>query len=393
MKTQPSTILFVSHDSSRTGAPIFLLRFLRWVRANTQIPFRILLGASGELLGDFQALGQVSIFEPDRSLLRRVAQRLGASSPDPTRHLASLRDSLLESDIGLVYANTVASGPLLDFLSFLECPVICHVHELEDVIQLVTGGDLGLIRKYATFIIAVSRAVQTNLVKNHGFEEERVRVIHGFVPTQGHPGSCVAESRTRVFSELGIPLNAKLVCACGSIEPRKGADLFLQVGSALSEVYREGPVHFVWVGGHPRQIKEIQKAIPSQCAVHFIGHRSEVAPYYAASDVFVLPSREDPFPLVMLEAALEEKPIVCFDSGGAPEFVETDAGFVVPRFDVTEMAAKIALLISSSELRKQMGQAARAKVLSQHSLETCAPRIAALIRVALCFGRSVSTTT
>jgi glycosyltransferase involved in cell wall biosynthesis len=82
----------------------------------------------------------------------------------------------------------------------------------------------------------------------------------------------------------------------------------------------------------------------------------------------------------MLEAALEGKPIVCFDSGGAPEFVRADAGFVIPRFDVTGMAEKISLLLSSSELRIQMGQVAKARVLNQHSLETCAPRIAAIIQ-------------
>jgi glycosyltransferase involved in cell wall biosynthesis len=380
MKKHSPTILFVSHDASRTGAPIFLLRLLRWFRANTDIPFRILVGKPGELLTEFESIAPVDCFEQEVSMAHRIVRRLGGPAIDPSNHLASLRKTLESSNIGLVYANTVASGQFLDFLSFLRCPVVCHVHELEDVIKIAANGDLGPLRKHVTTYLAVSRAVQANLVRNHGIGETNIRVIHGFVPTQQHATRCV-ESRVGVFRELGIPRIAKLVCACGSIEPRKGPDLFLELGGALSRAYRDTPVHLVWVGGKPGHVKEMQRAAKSRgTAMHFIGHREDVSPYYEAADVFVLPSREDPFPLVMLEAAIAEKPIVCFDSGGAPEFVHTDAGFVVPEFNVNEMTARIALLLSNPLLLRQMGQTARARVMDSHSLERAAPRIAAQIR-------------
>jgi glycosyltransferase involved in cell wall biosynthesis len=60
--------------------------------------------------------------------------------------------------------------------------------------------------------------------------------------------------------------------------------------------------------------------------------------YFAAFDVFALVSREDPFPVVCLEAASLGKPIVCFNSSdGEKEFVENDCGFVVPDLDIEIM--------------------------------------------------------
>ena len=56
MGPSPPSILFVSHDASRTGAPIALLTFLRWLRANTDYRFEVLLGSGGALEPAFEAL-------------------------------------------------------------------------------------------------------------------------------------------------------------------------------------------------------------------------------------------------------------------------------------------------------------------------------------------------
>jgi glycosyltransferase involved in cell wall biosynthesis len=96
--------------------------------------------------------------------------------------------------------------------------------------------------------------------------------------------------------------------------------------------------------------------------------------------VFALVSREDPFPLVMLEAAFAGKPVVCFEgAGGAPEFVEPDAGFVVPYLDVGAMADRVAQLLRSEDLRLQLGQRGHDKVRRQHDVEIAGPQILGVI--------------
>jgi glycosyltransferase involved in cell wall biosynthesis len=384
MTQSAGTVLFISHDASRTGAPILFLHFLQWFRQNHQASFRILVGNSGALMPNFESLGPVALFEPKPTMVYRILRRLERNSSYRSAHLASLRRRLQESDIRLIYSNTIVNGKILDFLSFLKCPVICHVHELEEVIRQFGTENIDLVKKHALVYIAVSGAVKKNLVENHDIPEAKVQVVHEFIPT----AKCHVVKGDYFFSairqELGIPAPAKLVCGCGSIEPRKGTDLFLQVASRVVQRYKDAPVHFMWVGGLPELVDQMRKQVKASSLadfVHFIGPKSDVGPYYDASDVFLLSSREDPFPLVMIEAALRGKPIVCFSgSGGAPEFVEGDAGFVVAGFDVDEMARRVADLLSAEELRLHMGATARRKVLDRHDLAVGASRIAAIIQ-------------
>src|SRR3954467_15345345 len=77
-------VLFVSHDAMRTGAPVLLLHFLRWLRTNTRIDFEVVLRRGGELSAEFAALAPVWHAEATTGRLARttmrVARRLGLST-------------------------------------------------------------------------------------------------------------------------------------------------------------------------------------------------------------------------------------------------------------------------------------------------------------------------
>jgi len=114
--------------------------------------------------------------------------------------------------------------------------------------------------------------------------------------------------------------------------------------------------------------------------MHFLGHRSNPRDYFAAADVFALTSREDPFPLVNLEAATAEVPTVCFDeAGGSKEFVEDDCGFVVPYLDVEAMAGRVVEILTTPGLRDRLGRRAAEKVRERHDIEVVAPKLLELI--------------
>ena len=115
--------------------------------------------------------------------------------------------------------------------------------------------------------------------------------------------------------------------------------------------------------------------------VHFIGARQNPLDFYAAFDVFALMSREDPCPLVMLEAASLGKPVLCFEgSGVAPEFVGEECGYVVPYLDFEEMAGKALAVLRSPALRESMGRAGMERVRARHDVAVAAPQILAAIR-------------
>ena len=389
MTSKPPVVLFVSHEASRTGAPILLLRFLRWFGQNQATPFRMLVGSAGALLPEFKALGPVDLFQPEVvTVWHRLQRRLKLGKSRKVKHLERLRAALQKEPIDLIYSNTVVNGAILDFLSFLNVPVISHIHELDHVIREGFGErNLELVKKHTSSYIAVSQAVKDNLVKNYGIAGQAVKVIYGFIPTNLPSPDDAVKLRETARKELGISPQTTLVLSCGSIEPRKGTDLFLAAASQVANRAPAADVHFLWVGGSPAHMKEMQKKIAASGLsgkVHFIGHRPDVTPYYIASDIFLLTSREDPFPLVMLESALHGKPTVCFaEGGGAREFVRDDAGCCVPGFAVDQMANAVLELAQSPDRRLRMGNVARERVLREHDIHVAAPKIAAVIQEAL----------
>ena len=105
---------------------------------------------------------------------------------------------------------------------------------------------------------------------------------------------------------------------------------------------------------------------------------------FAAMDVFALTSREDPFPLVMLEAAAAGVPLVCFaGGGGAPEFAHPDAGRVAAYLDVAGMAAAVSDLLEREEERQRMGQIAAERVRKRHTVDQAGPVLVDVIRRSL----------
>jgi glycosyltransferase involved in cell wall biosynthesis len=184
---------------------------------------------------------------------------------------------------------------------------------------------------------------------------------------------------------LGIPKNAFVVGGSGAETWRKGKDLFIQLALAVSRKYDEFPVHFVWIGGrnHGKASYELQHDIEHaglSNRIHFVAEVPNPTEYFRTFDVFAMVSREDPYPLVNLEVAAMGKPVVCFDNaGGTPEFVENDAGFVVPYLNVDTMAEKVVALLTNKDLREKLGRKAAKKVRERHDISIAAPKILKII--------------
>ena len=384
-------VLFVCHDASRTGAPIVLLHFLRWFKANADIPFQILLRNGGELEPEFAALAPVLILNiatsSKRGLFEKVSRRLGLQAVANQVYLSSLKKQLVQANIGLIYSNTITNYEVLEFLASLECPVISHVHELEYWIRRTGLENFKRVQNHTTHYIAVAEAVQKNLVGNHGIPGDRIDIVHEFIPTQLHDLSSQPQVGHQIREQLNLPQEALIVGACGTTDWRKGPDLFIQLARAVYQRQPKTPIYFLWVGGESQGLRFFElwhdvKNVDLEKYIHFLGIRSNPLDYFSAFDIFALVSREDPYPLVCLEAASLCKPIVCFDSsaGGEAEFVENDCGFVVPYLDVETMADKVTELLNSAELRQRLGQRAAQKVRERHDVEVVAPKIFDIIK-------------
>lgn len=286
-------------------------------------------------------------------------------------------------NVDLVYANSAASISLAADLELeAGCPAICHIHELDMSIRRAPTRALFLAAtEHIDRYIAVSRAVERNLVVNYGIDAERIDLIHAGIPLPQDPGS--TQRRSQIRTELDISLDAFVVGGCGTVDWRKGPDVFLLVAKALAGRISERPVHFLWVGGEPGQLTTVQhdlERLELGSNVTFVGKQQDPMKYFALFDAFLLPSREDPFPVVCLEAAALGVPTVCFaDAGGIPEFVEDDAGYVVPYLDVEAAADRLLSLATSERTRAALGRRAAEKVAERCSIDVVAPRIARVL--------------
>src|SRR5207247_2503806 len=147
-------------------------------------------------------------------------------------------------------------------------------------------------------------------------------------------------------------------------------------------------IHFYWIGQFDPDEADVEHgtwaaALAARRASNltFLGVQPDARPYLRAGDVFVVPSREDPFPLVALEAAQYGLPVACFaGSGGTPELVEEDAGAVVPAGDVDAMADRIVAMLDDGTRRRALGARAREKILSRFTTARTAPQILAACR-------------
>jgi glycosyltransferase involved in cell wall biosynthesis len=193
----------------------------------------------------------------------------------------------------------------------------------------------------------------------------------------------VGATRIGVRSELGLADNAFVVGGSGTTDWRKGPDLFVATARALVARSPDRPIHFVWVGGDPKPIgllrRDVERAGLSG-RVTFVGKVADAWRYHSAFDAFLLTSREDPFPLVCLESARLSVPTVCFaGAGGMPEFVEDDAGCVVPYLDLQAAAGALFALSGSEGLRAGLGRRAAQKVDERCDLEVVGSRIGSLL--------------
>lgn len=107
---------------------------------------------------------------------------------------------------------------------------------------------------------------------------------------------------------------------------RKGLDCFVEMAEKLGERYQ-----IVLVGTDD----EIDKNLPqSIISIHRTQNQKELAEIYSAADVFAMPTREENYPTVNMEAIACGTPVVTFDTGGSPEMLDDKTGIVVEANDI-----------------------------------------------------------
>ncbi len=377
-------VLFISHDASRTGAPVLLLHFLHWFKKNTSCPFLIVLRQDGALREEFEKLAPVIIYKPQVKFKATPFNKIKSHLLHRFKRIQNFQSELAGYNIGLIFSNTLTNGVILQNLQHLKVPVISYVHELKYTLSVEYAGPLlDYSIKHTSFFLSGSEAVKQNLVKEYSLLPEKIKVVYSFLPSQHF--SVVATDASHLKQSLGIEPNRYVIGGIGAGAWRKGVDLFLLLAAKLIREKAEANYHFVWIGigAYPHESAmlsyDVEKAGLSEF-VHLLPSTGNYKEYLQVFDIFVLPSREDPYPLIVLEAAMMEKPLICFEgAGGVPEFIQGDAGKVIPYLNLDQMAEAVEEIRHNPEATQRMTAIAKERVTLMHDVEITAPIIRDII--------------
>ncbi len=378
-------MLAVTHEASYTGAPILFGDFIEWVRDSTDTEVHTLVLADGPLVPRYEELGPVTVVDRGAvsstlALAERGLAWRGSRRAAPALAAARLRPQLRRlADFDLIYLNSLTSIEVAPHLR-ARGAVVSHIHELSFALRSygrTRPRMLGHLRDRPDAWIAVCGEVQAALTELVGVPSERIAVHHPFVDVARIDRRAAEADGTDRLRRLGIPPGARIVMGSGTIDWRKGPELFVQLAA---EVRRRSsdPVHFVWVGGETEgpDWERVRTVLDRTGIdhVHFVGTTPDPFGWFALADVFVLTSHEDPFPLVCLEHSLMRHPVVTYRNGGAVELLEAAgpeaARGVVDHLDVAGMAAAVLDLLGSERLHEAAGEQLRRRVVSHHDRST-----------------------
>jgi glycosyltransferase involved in cell wall biosynthesis/2-polyprenyl-3-methyl-5-hydroxy-6-metoxy-1,4-benzoquinol methylase len=349
-------ILLISHDATRTGAPIILLMLLKELANQPDFDCWVLLDNGEEMEDEFAE------YAPTLNL-----SKLSTSNIYKDQILHDVLSSFRQfSHSCVAICNTAAISYINKACDENKIPVLAWLHELPTSIETYLGGKSSFdkIIKYSQKIIVVSDFVKSSLTKYYGVNPQLLSTVYA-APAKNLFNIDTERARQKLRQEFNLPNDAFIVLGCGTVDLRKGSDLFVQVAKRVLDASKLTNICFIWIGKSYDNIflnwllHDI-KVMDMQNNIIFAGSRNDTSIYFTGADLFLLTSREDPFPLVNLEAMSCGLPVIAFEGGGgATEIYANDCGVSVEYLNVDAMVKEILALVKDKERRQEISLNAR----------------------------------
>lgn len=378
-------ILFISHDGNRAGAQLLLLDAMKYLKERGFFIYLLILENYGDVFENYESDFSIE-YIPKPKKKKKLENLLTLGSKNFSIE-SFIHEKYSNEGIDLIYTNTIATANIAPRVkSALKIPLISHIHELPYSIAMYASSfDVENLFIHSNSIIACSQSVKDSLVDNFKQLEWKTAVIHSFVDNEYLIRISNQTDKALSRNEFNLPQDKTIIGACGNAEWRKGVDVFINIVKEVSHSEISKNVHFVWIGMNQEGLyyKQLMFDVEKMGISHlisFVPPTPKAKELITSIDIFLLSSREDPFPLVMLEAALCKKPILGFRStGGCSEFIGEDAGLLAPYLDIKAMNEHIHTIVENKDLREELGEKARQNVLSKYSYELSMAAIEKLI--------------
>ena len=229
-----------------------------------------------------------------------------------------------------IYVNTIVPLTLALFLKKkIQCKLILHIHELDTVIKEFhpyLHKDDNSIDLY----IVPSKINENCLTEKYQIPFEKIFIVRE------------TSDDITSFYKKRKETKQKTILMCGGAYWRKGDDIFLLIAKII--LNKQPNVIFFWIGYQSDERKRVNTAdvekLGIKDSIFFKDETTDPLKWYLNSDVFLLSSREDPFPLAAIDAGMIGLPIFCFEKAtGISEVINSSC--VIPYLDLELMATRI----------------------------------------------------
>lgn len=211
--------------------------------------------------------------------------------------------------------------------------------------------------------------------RSHGVRDERLFIVPYAVDNTffTQTTDSYLKDPSSIKKDLGLPATTPLVLFASKLMSRKRPMDLLMAYHKLRREQIQAALVFIGSGSHEQMLKTYvqQQQVPD---VYFFGFRnqSELPKFYAIADIFVLPSENEPWGLVINEVMCAGLPVVATkEIGAAADLVIPDQnGLIYQTGDIEMLASHLRTLVADSKLRMRMGQCSR-ELIAKWSIERC----------------------
>jgi glycosyltransferase involved in cell wall biosynthesis len=365
------TILLFSHDLSRTGAPNLLLDVAKVLVNQQQVNIILLCLCGGELLADFKKLATVV--------------NLNQTQVETISDIGKVEDiftNLKQFGVYQAILNTFCSGLFIPLLEQYQFNYLILVHELPGVIDI-----LGWNRSVVGLVAQMSH--RGKMVFSSEYTYDKVVTTYNLVVDKHiYPQGCrlvdsegLNKNKPMLHKLLKLPPTTKMVLGCGKGVFRKGVDLFCDIAQLVGSV--NSNIHFVWFGDLADPELQKVKNQYQLTNLAFMKFSDNYIDLIRSADLFILTSREDPFPNIVLEMLALGVPTLAYkDCGGYVDLLaKLDEGLLVDKFNNQIFANRIVELLrpEKQSLYQQISQAATAIINDQYKMDDYTNKLLSLL--------------
>jgi len=338
---QPIRLLQALAGAQHGGAELHFVR-LAVALHRAGVEQRILIRRHEERAAALRAAG----IEP-------VELRFGGRLDLVTRQAFRRQISTFQPDIVLTYMSRAT----------MACPRGDFVH----IARLGGYYDMKYYR-HCDHLVGITPDL-TDYFVARGWPRERAHFIPNFVVDRNAP----AQNR----ADFDTPVDVPLIFALGRLHANKAFDVLLEAVARLDDAH-------LWIAGDGPlrdDLATLAARLDVAGRVRFLGWQDDPAPFFAAADVYAVPSRHEPLGSVLLEGWMHRVPMVAAASQGATFLIKNERnGLLVPVDDAPALAAALRRLITDRPLAERLMAAGRAAYESDYTESVAVGRYLDLFR-------------